>query len=549
MIGHTLGHYRVLGEIGAGGMGVVYRAHDEQLDRDIALKVLPSGTLEDQTVRKRFRQEALALAKLNHPNIATIFEFNSQNEIDFLAMELVEGTSLKEGFLPDAETVRLGMQFAQGLAAAWKTLGYDAKAADEAKTAFERSEGLGREDQLTIEGRYREETKDWTKAADVYRRLWQFAPDNLEYGLRLAAVQDRSGKYTDALDTLRQLRQLPAPLSDDPRIDLEETNADTNLSRWEEGLETSEHAIAKARASGARLLLANAFNRQGVFYRYLGKFDQADAAFKEAQDIYSAAGYQLGAAGAMLGLGNSAYHRGDLKAAEGLYEQALETFRKVGSERDAATAQANVATALYEEGDLRRAKEMYESALLVERKIGDRQDAANTMNSIANVLSDEGNHVEAKKAYREVLTAFRELGDKFNEAITLGNLATLLADEGSLREAKPMFEQALEIKRNLNNKHSEAYTESNLGDLLLMEGDLAGARKLQEEALAIRTQLGEKSTAIENRFSLAAISLEEGKPAEALPAAHQVADDFHADHRQDKEATAYGLPDASLPWA
>jgi serine/threonine protein kinase len=90
MIGQTLGHYRVLSEIGAGGMGVVYRGHDEQLDRDVAVKVLPFGALADQAVRKRFRHEALALAKLNHPNIGTIFEFSSQNEIDFLVMELVK---------------------------------------------------------------------------------------------------------------------------------------------------------------------------------------------------------------------------------------------------------------------------------------------------------------------------------------------------------------------------------------------------------------------------------------------------------------------------
>src|SRR5262249_32855895 len=124
---------------------------------------------------------------------------------------------------------------------------------------------------------------------------------------------------------------------------------------------------------------------------------------------------------------------------------------------------------------------------------------------------------------------------------TLGNLGTLLADEGNLGEAKTMFEEALVIKRNVNNKHSEAYTDDSLGELLLAEGDLAGARKLQEEALAIRTELGEKSTANENRFGLAVINLEEGKAAEALAAAHQVADGFHADHRQDKEATAYDL--------
>jgi serine/threonine protein kinase len=57
-------------------MGVVYRAHDEQLEHDVAIKVLPAGTLADEAARKRFRREALALAKLNHPNIATIFEFS-----------------------------------------------------------------------------------------------------------------------------------------------------------------------------------------------------------------------------------------------------------------------------------------------------------------------------------------------------------------------------------------------------------------------------------------------------------------------------------------
>ena len=71
MIGQTLGHYRILEKVGAGGMGVVYRARDEQLDREVAVKVLPSGTLSDDTARRHFRKEAMALARLNHPNIET----------------------------------------------------------------------------------------------------------------------------------------------------------------------------------------------------------------------------------------------------------------------------------------------------------------------------------------------------------------------------------------------------------------------------------------------------------------------------------------------
>jgi eukaryotic-like serine/threonine-protein kinase len=122
MIGQTLGHYRVVAKIAAGGMGIVYLAHDEHLDRDVALKVLPAGTIANEDSRKRFRQEALALAKLNHPNIETVHEFGSQEGIDYLAMELIAGQplseKLKEGPLAEHEILRLGTQFADGLAAA-----------------------------------------------------------------------------------------------------------------------------------------------------------------------------------------------------------------------------------------------------------------------------------------------------------------------------------------------------------------------------------------------------------------------------------------------
>jgi len=122
MIGRTLGHYRVLEQIGAGGMGLVFRAHDERLDRDVALKVLPPGTLSDDQARKRFRKEALTLSKLNHPNIETVFDFDTQEGVDFLVMELIPGSPLDQklaaGALPEKEVLRLGQQLAEGLAAA-----------------------------------------------------------------------------------------------------------------------------------------------------------------------------------------------------------------------------------------------------------------------------------------------------------------------------------------------------------------------------------------------------------------------------------------------
>ena len=118
----TLSHYRILEQIGEGGMGVVFRAHDERLDRDVALKVLPPGTVVETSARKRFHQEALALSKLNHPNIATVHDFDTQDGTDFLVEELIEGLSLDvmlaSGPLSEKEVIHLGLQLFEGLAVA-----------------------------------------------------------------------------------------------------------------------------------------------------------------------------------------------------------------------------------------------------------------------------------------------------------------------------------------------------------------------------------------------------------------------------------------------
>jgi len=122
LVGQTLGHYRLLEQIGAGGMGVVYRAHDERLNRDVAVKVLPAGSLANEKTRRRFKQEAQALARLNHPNIATIFDFDCEETTDFLVMELLSRQTLADkllaGPLPPNVVIKYGIQMAEGLAAA-----------------------------------------------------------------------------------------------------------------------------------------------------------------------------------------------------------------------------------------------------------------------------------------------------------------------------------------------------------------------------------------------------------------------------------------------
>ncbi len=119
MVGQTLGHYQIVADVGAGGMGVVYRAHDQRLDRDVALKVLPTGALSDDTARKRLRQEALALSKLNHSNIAAVYDFNTQNSVDYLVMEFIQGQPLgrivRHNPLAEREVLEIGAAVAEAL--------------------------------------------------------------------------------------------------------------------------------------------------------------------------------------------------------------------------------------------------------------------------------------------------------------------------------------------------------------------------------------------------------------------------------------------------
>ncbi len=96
MIGQTLGHYRIVEKLGEGGMGVVYRARDEHLNRDVAIKVLPEDVAHDPERLARFKREAQLLASLNHPNIAAIYGLEEQDGLRYLVLEYVPGQTLAE---------------------------------------------------------------------------------------------------------------------------------------------------------------------------------------------------------------------------------------------------------------------------------------------------------------------------------------------------------------------------------------------------------------------------------------------------------------------
>src|SRR6201987_6118674 len=121
--GTRLGSYEVGAQIGAGGMGEVYKAHDTKLGRDVAIKIIPEAFAHDSDRLSRFQREAKMLASLNHPNIATIYGLEQSNGTNYLVMELVSGETLaesikREGAIPIEEALKIGIQIADALEAA-----------------------------------------------------------------------------------------------------------------------------------------------------------------------------------------------------------------------------------------------------------------------------------------------------------------------------------------------------------------------------------------------------------------------------------------------
>lgn len=416
------------------------------------------------------------------------------------------------------------------LATAWAQLGYDRNATDEAKNAFDLSSNLSRADRLLVEGRFREMSHDWEKAIEIYEALFQFFPDNPDYGLALANAQVKANKWKAGLETVATLQTLPAPLRDDPRIGLAEAEAAMALGDTKRTEASLLNAEQKARASGASLLVAKALFARAWLFENLGRLDEVDRVTQEARNLYSAAHDQKGVADMETVEAIALMFRGDYFSARKRYLEALAIHQKIGNEHSVAGEFDNLGEISLFLGDVRDALARFQESLRTYQVVRDDNGVALAKIGLGETLFYEGIPAQAQKMYEESLETCRQNGDRDREGEALIGLGQVLRAQGDLEGAWQSESRAKEVFEQVGNKIQEVRAELRLAQLLLDRGENEAAAKsiLQAGDLLARTASPRDEAIAKIMFSqtlLASGKISEAK--ESVSRAIQFAEQSH----------------------
>jgi len=417
-----------------------------------------------------------------------------------------------------------------GLAEAWSALGLDIRAGQEAKLAFDSSAALERVEQLEIEGRYRSIANDWPRAIQIYQALYTVLPDDLEYGLLLASAQSHGGKAQEAFATIRALRSLPAPLRDDPRIDMAEARAAGAVSDFARTRQLAHQAGEKAAAHGARLQYARARLLESGAMQTLAVAGYAEVRL-EARRICAELGDRACVAAAYRIEANQMSAIGNLAAAQNLYRAAFDIANQIGSANEKLNALMGLANASKLEGDLRTAEGYYQAALPVGTEMGPAKSYPVSLD-LAGVLAEAGRIVEARALIDQALQVARQIGDREGIALCQGALAHTMALQGRLAEALGSYTEALAVLRQVNEPYELLETLLEVGNTQLEQDDLPAARKSFEETRALAHSFPDGFAGPEIEMAFARLSFAESHFPDAASHARLALAGFAAAGRQ-----------------
>lgn len=383
------------------------------------------------------------------------------------------------------------------LSDSWSKLGYEIEARREARLATQDMRGLPPETELEIQGRFQETANDWTSAASTYRTLFHLYPDNLNYGLRLAAEQLHLNPV-DAEHTLTTLRKLQAPMRDDPRIDLMEASVMISQD-IPKARAAAERAIAKASAQGATLMMAHGY----------GTLCQQDSSLAQSME-QSVSECTL----------------------------ARNSYINAGDRNNAARTLNDFAALYYQHGDTGKAEEMWRDAIVVFREVGDAEGLAASSNNVGDVLMAGGRLAEARKLLEQAIAGYGLVGDRAGVALAKVDLGEIALQKADLPQAQSNFEQALAIGMQVSDKGAAAYGLAGLGEVAMERDQLPEARKKLESALQLRNAIGQKEAILQTRVALARLQIEQGHAADAERDVRACMDELDKAQMQDDELEA-----------
>ena len=401
------------------------------------------------------------------------------------------------------------------LSSAHETLGYHAKAAEHAERAFELSSELPREERLMVEGRYREMRQDLPAAIQAYQQLWDYFPDDLEYGLRLAAAQTAARRPNDAALTVEQLRALPPPLNADPRIELADASLAALLGDFARQRDAAGRAVGLAEQVGGRLFVAQARLAEAQAARRLGEWAEAAAAAEEAVEAYREIDNPSGTAVALTEWANVHAERDQPDEARRRYEEALAVYRRLGAQGGVASVLNNLAVLEKKKGDLDRARELYEEAAEIYETTGNAAGRINVANNFGALLVDVGELGRARAEFERVLEVWEAEGNKGAMAVALNNVAVVLRHQGELYESRRKNDRALALRREIGDKLGEVYSLSNLGAVLGDLGEIPAAVETLNAGKILAESLEHRSSLAQVLYELAEIHRYTGRYDEA----------------------------------
>ena len=432
------------------------------------------------------------------------------------------------------------------LADAWAGLGYDSRALASAQKALSLSSGLPEDERMEIQGRNYELSHDWIGATGVYRHLWQDFPDDLESGLKLGAAEIAVGNAKEASGVLSNLRSLPAPSGNDPRIDLTEASIAARDADYKRQQTLAEQAAAKAQSSGARLLLARAKLVQGWALDDQSKLKDATEAYLAARQIYEQAGDRDGTAIALNDLGIVLQKQGDLAAARANLEEASTDFREIGDENGLGGTLTNLGEVYRAEGDFAKAEGLYREALEIFRKLGRKDNEHATMNNLGGVLYQRGDFRGARKFFEKLLDVRQAAGDKIGVALAKTNLADVLRIEGELDRAISLHEQARATLIESGDRSTAVAVDMSLAKAFIAKQDLAAARRILQEALKVNQEIGAKGDAALDQVMLARVAFLERHPEQFDASVQAAIEELRDENRRADEMEALAMQAEAL---